>query len=129
MRHSTQLLRRADGRLPNPLNQLPTSLCLEPTCKQPATYRGRCPAHARQQDKQTNRAGRHIYNTKRWQVLRRAFLFNHPLCAEPGCEQIATDVHHLVDLADGGDPYDPENLEQLCHHHHSRKTRARQQAA
>lgn len=66
-----------------------------------------------------------VYNTKRWQILRRSVLFNHPLCE---CGEIATDVHHIRDIQHGGDPYLPANLQALCRRCHSRITKARMAA-
>jgi 5-methylcytosine-specific restriction endonuclease McrA len=107
---------------------MPTRLCSDPTCPEPATYRGRCAAHSRTNERSTNRAGRKLYSTKRWQIVRRKVLFLNPLC-ECGCGQISTDVHHKQDLDDGGDPWNPENLEALAHDCHSKETRARQNHA
>lgn len=113
---------------------MPNRPCLEPRCPSPATYRGRCQRHARQRDKQIARAGKSIYNTKRWQLTRKRKLFLTPLCEyvdpdEGPCMAVATDVHHKQDIAEGGDPWDMGNLEALCHSHHSMVTRARQRAA
>jgi len=52
--------------------------------------------------------------------LRRSVLFNHPLCE---CGEIATDVHHIKDIAKGGDPWSRANLQALCHRCHSIKTK------
>jgi 5-methylcytosine-specific restriction endonuclease McrA len=105
---------------------MPTRLCLEPRCPNPATYRGRCPQHARTHDKATNRAGRHVYSTKRWQLLRRTVLFEQPICA--GCDNaLAVDVDHVTPLAKGGAPYDRTNVQGLCPPCHSAKTRREQQ--
>jgi 5-methylcytosine-specific restriction protein A len=100
--------------------------CAEPACPQPATYRGRCPNHARTHDRNTNRAGYHIYRTKRWQIVRNHHLFHHPLCDH--CGQIATQVHHRQDLEQGGQPWAPDNLQSLCGPCHARITRQRQSA-
>jgi 5-methylcytosine-specific restriction enzyme A len=99
-------------------------LCAEARCPDPPVYRGRCQRHARQRDRQINRAGRAIYNTKRWKLTRRRKLTETPLCE---CGAIATDVHHLQDIADGGDPWAMANLQSLCHSCHSKTTRAAQQ--
>jgi hypothetical protein len=97
--------------------------CLAPTCPNPATHRGRCQTHARNRERQTNRAGYKIYRSKRWRILRDCYLTHHPLCS---CGEIATDVHHLVDLADGGQPYAWANLSAMCKRCHSQITRRRQ---
>jgi 5-methylcytosine-specific restriction enzyme A len=105
---------------------MPTRLCAEPGCPNPAATRGRCPTHARTNDKAINRAGHHIYRTTRWQRLRRRVLFEQPICA--GCDnELAVDVHHRVDIADGGNPWARSNLEALCKSCHSKLTRHHQQ--
>jgi 5-methylcytosine-specific restriction endonuclease McrA len=98
---------------------MPTRLCLQSQCPEPATYRGRCATHARAREKQTH-GNKSIYNSKRWKVLRRSVLFNHPLCE---CGEIATDVHHIQDIEKGGDPWARDNLMALCHRCHSKITR------
>ncbi len=110
---------------------MPSRLCITPTCPNPATYRGRCQRHARQRDKQIQRAGKQVYNTRRWKVVRTHYLFNHPLCEcdDPTCFLIAEHVHHVKDLADGGAPFDQANLQALSASCHSRITRANQQGS
>ena len=49
------------------------------------------------------------------------FLRAHPLCSVDDCNAAATDVDHIVPLAEGGND-SAENLQTLCHSHHSRKT-------
>lgn len=104
---------------------MPQRLCSTPTCPSPATYRGRCPDHARHNERTINRAGKRVYNKARWKHTRKRYLFENPLC-ECGCGALATDVHHHVDLDDGGDPWAFSNLEALAHECHSRITRGRQ---
>jgi 5-methylcytosine-specific restriction endonuclease McrA len=103
---------------------MPIRLCLTAACPDKATYRGRCQRHAKQRNTDTHR-NRKIYNSKRWKHTREAVLADQPLCP---CGQIATDVHHKVDLEDGGDPWARANLEALCHACHSTITRGRQHA-
>lgn len=104
---------------------------MEPCCPAVVAYRGRCQRHAREREQQTNRAGRKTYSRKRWKLTRSYYLFNHPLCEcdDPTCFEIATDVHHRIDLADGGAPYDQANLQALAAACHSKLTRANQQKA
>jgi 5-methylcytosine-specific restriction endonuclease McrA len=104
---------------------MPQAVCLEPGCPQPADYRGRCQTHATQRDRNIQRAGHHIYRTKRWRITRNHHLAQHPLC---DCGRIATDVHHRIDIADGGPPWAPTNLASLCHACHGKITRRRQTA-
>lgn len=105
---------------------MPSRLCLEPTCPEPATFRGRCTTHQRDRQRQINRAGNRIYNTKRWRRTRERVLSEQPLCQ---CGAIAEHVHHITDLVDGGDPWNPDNLQALCAPCHSRITRQRQRQA
>ncbi len=57
-----------------------------------------------------------------WDRLRRRILQQHPWCMWPGCPELATDVDHIVPKARGGTD-DWDNLQALCHRHHSIKTR------
>ena len=99
---------------------MPSKLCLRPGCPNPRASRGYCRAHT---PTRNNTDQRRIYNSKRWTLTRRHQLDRHPLCE---CGEIATDVHHLKDLADGGNPWSPDNLQSLCHACHATITRARQ---
>lgn len=106
---------------------MPSRVCLEPRCPNPAKYRGRCTSHARTREYQTHR-NKGFYNTKRWQRTREKQLHDHPLCQcdDPGCMGIATDVDHIVPLEQGGAPYAPSNLQSLTARCHGRKTRREQ---
>ncbi len=99
---------------------MPTRLCLTPRCPNPATYRGRCSTCSPARERATH-PNRHIYNTKRWQLLRRRILFNQSLC---GCGAIAIDVDHITAIEDGGDPWAPANLQPMCQPCHAAKTNA-----
>jgi 5-methylcytosine-specific restriction enzyme A len=75
------------------------------------------------------KARKKLYNSTAWQRCRALALRRSPLCprcAENGFTTPATDVHHIQDLAEGGAPFDLDNLETLCHEHHSMVTRWRQ---
>jgi hypothetical protein len=68
------------------------------------------------------------YDTARWRRVRRAYIAAHPICQDPsGCTAQATDVHHLDGQGLAGPrAYDWDNLQALCHSHHSQRT-AREQ--
>jgi 5-methylcytosine-specific restriction endonuclease McrA len=110
----------------------PIRLCVEPRCPSPATARGRCDEHRKALERERSRdrratAHKRFYDTKRWKLTARHYRFHNPLCeyeVEDGkqCGQIAAHVHHIVDIADGGALYDPENLMAVCKPHHSRIT-------
>lgn len=102
---------------------MPIRLCLEPRCHSPATYRGRCASHSREHERHTH-GNKAIYNSKRWQMLRRKRLFVDPLCP---CGHIATDVDHIHPIEQGGLPFSMANTQSLCAQCHGRKTRAEQQ--
>lgn len=62
----------------------------------------------------------------RWKRVRVMWLRRHPLCVDlfglhGNSPVAATDVDHVVPLADGGSD-DTTNLQSLCHSCHSRKT-------
>lgn len=110
---------------PTRIRVMPTRLCAEPGCPSPATYRGRCQAHARTTEQTICRAGYSIYRAKRWQLLRRRVLFEQPICA--GCNTaLAVDVDHITPLNQGGQPYNRANVQGLCRHCHGQKTRQEQ---
>jgi 5-methylcytosine-specific restriction enzyme A len=61
-----------------------------------------------------------------WLKLRRMVLARNPLCQHPGCTEVATDVDHILRREWGGED-SLENLQALCHYHHSQKTAREQQ--
>jgi len=61
-------------------------------------------------------------NDRRWQQTRANQLRAHPYCQWPGCHRLATVPDHIVPLAEGGDRYNPANLQSLCDPHHQIKT-------
>lgn len=56
---------------------------------------------------------------RRWQKLRKIYLARHPFCIK--CPRLATEVDHILPLAEGGTHAD-DNLQALCKSCHSRKT-------
>lgn len=66
--------------------------------------------------------------TRRWQKLRRQVLeadgYRCRQCGRPG----RLEVDHITAVADGGDLWDPENLQALCRGCHVAKTRAEHDA-
>lgn len=56
-----------------------------------------------------------------WQKLRLIKLNDQPICQQPGCLKPATDVDHIIARVRGGEDT-LENLQSLCHQHHSMKT-------
>ena len=98
-------------------------VCLEPGCPRFATdyLNRRCYLHSKERsgiihDKDRKR----IYNGRRWRYLRRKQLSGNPLCQV--CGELASEVDHVRPLAQGGEPYDPANVQSLCGSCHSKKT-------
>ena len=62
---------------------------------------------------------------KRWRRVRDWYLARNPLC-EPCFEQdrtaVATEVDHIVPLAQGGERLDEGNLQAICRSCHAKKT-------
>jgi 5-methylcytosine-specific restriction protein A len=95
-----------------------------------------CPQHSRSVSPDAPRGPRRkprnaLYGTAAWQRFRLVYLDQHPLCLDclkAGRHVLATDVHHLRDVRDGGAPFDAANCEALCHACHSRETWQKLQA-
>lgn len=70
---------------------------------------------------------RRVYFRRSWKGVRDEYLRTHPLC-EDHLEAVmqrlvpATEVHHIVKIAAGGDVFDARNLRALCHSCHSIRT-------
>lgn len=96
-------------------------------CRQPGCSRivdiPWCEEH-RPGEQGIERAGYHVYRSKRWRILRRRKLFLDPLCER--CGAIATQVHHIegVEIS----TWEIEQLESLCASCHSVETRQEQLA-
>jgi hypothetical protein len=100
-----------------------------------------CPAHT---PKRVRGEHHSLYSSKRWRRFRARILTQRLWCQHclakglptsllGGCTPQTTGrsqhVHHKVDIADGGAPFDPDNVEALSHACHSRETNARQRRA
>ncbi|WP_370450302.1 HNH endonuclease [Nocardia otitidiscaviarum] len=68
-------------------------------------------------------------STRRWRTLREAKLATDPICERPGCAALAVEVDHIIPLAAGGERYEWDNLQSLCHPCHEVKTNAEAVAA
>ena len=75
-------------------------------------------------------ARRAVYNSEKWKSLRRRYAQvtgeRCQACGGPAHLRSAGgargDLDHIIDLADGGAPYDPANLQWICIRCHARKT-------
>ena len=66
-----------------------------------------------------------FYNSSRWRRVARLHKEAHPLCVKCQAEGKVGAVEvtdHIVRIEDGGDPYNWENLQSLCHYHHNQKS-------
>ncbi|MCL2072081.1 MAG: HNH endonuclease [Oscillospiraceae bacterium] len=84
---------------------------------------GYCPQH-KSAKFPARRSGEKSHYNRRWQKIRAVYLSKQPLCAD--CEKAgklkpATEVHHIISIADGGSD-SHENLMGLCKSCHSRRT-------
>ena len=66
-----------------------------------------------------------FYYSTRWRKVRSQFLKENPICIE--CKKIgitteATTVDHIIQIINGGDPYNFNNLQSLCKIHHAKKS-------
>lgn len=95
--------------------------CRKPGCPQ-TTTKGFCEKHrgtdTRQHDQHRGNSAARGYGS-RWRKLRLMVLAREPLCRR--CGQPATDVDHIVPKRHGGSD-SMDNLQALCHAHHSMKT-------
>jgi 5-methylcytosine-specific restriction protein A len=53
-----------------------------------------------------------------WTAFRNMYIRQHPVCNR--CDRMATVVHHVKPLDEGGSKYDEGNLESLCRVCHER---------
>lgn len=73
----------------------------------------------------TKRPEAKFYHSTRWARLRKWFIRKNPLCVHcmrDGRVTAARVIDHVVEIADGGQRYDIDNLQALCHACHNRKT-------
>ena len=73
-----------------------------------------------------DRRHQHIYNDARWRALSEQ-VRNGGECAVCGVKPPQVPVlyaDHIVELIDGGAPFDPANVQALCPKHHGIKTKA-----
>ena len=112
---------------------MPRKLCLEPGCANAAAPkgRGRCEEHYRGRERKRNQRRRadpdrgrrvQVYHSKRWLVLRKRVLYEQPICAVEGCNQLSTDCDHIIPLSQGGAEFERSNAQGLCERHHALKS-------
>jgi hypothetical protein len=114
------------------------NFCAEPACNGIAQTGKFCPAHVADNYLKRKNAARPArddwYGRAAWRGpygARGYKLRNTPICEKPGCNKPATDVHHKDDSWKTTGNWrlfiDQNNLEALCHEHHSEETMKRNQ--
>jgi hypothetical protein len=97
--------------------------------------RGRCPRHAREQDRARGTAQERGYDYE-WSKFAKAWKARFPICGQradgklyaehsrcvqEGRDEPAAAVDHIVSMRNGGSQYDPTNLQSLCVRCNARK--------
>jgi 5-methylcytosine-specific restriction enzyme A len=105
------------------------NFCSEPSCTGLAVKGKFCPLHIANnyQQRRVRPERDSWYSRSAWRVYVRPTKLRHdPMCAIEGCGKLATDVHHLdgswKTTGDWRLFIDQNNLESLCHAHHSEIT-------
>lgn len=91
-------------------------------CGEPSTST-RCEQHT--EPKVDNRPRDRVTRTNRapWKNLSARLRRMQPWCSIPGCDDTDLTIDHIIPLAEGGAPYDLDNLRVLCRRHNSARTR------
>ena len=66
-----------------------------------------------------------FYNSSAWRKVRKAYFTMNPLCKwceEEGKVVAADVVDHIIEINNGGEKLDSNNLMSMCHPHHNQKT-------
>ena len=82
--------------------------CRQPGCPNYGVDRGYCEEHKIKIKE---------YDSYAWKKLRRRVKRKYPLCEickARGETSLTTVVHHIIEVASGGEFYDPSNLQALC---------------
>ena len=101
--------------------------CAAPGCPVVVIGAAYCPLHAPARSAAARLSPSQRGYDRRWQRLRRMILAQQPfcvMCQRAGRVVAATDVDHIVPLAEGGTSA-ADNLQPLCHSCHSAKTARR----
>lgn len=107
--------------------------CMSPSCYSIVRDgTARCETHTITQKKVAtqlrygnNNENKKLYNSARWRRISKKLRQIRPFCAhcmEHGVEVIGNVVDHIIELSDGGDKFNMDNLQVLCHQCHNTKT-------
>jgi 5-methylcytosine-specific restriction enzyme A len=93
-------------------------------CEEHRKEREQVDHHAtRRYDRQRGTSAARGYDNT-WVKFRAIYLAHNPLCIDCLADNIyepATEVHHIVELKDGGARLDPDNCAALCKKHHNKR--------
>lgn len=93
------------------------------TCPHPATYKGRCAAHARVQDQaRYNADTRKWYSTEAWKALRLSVLAEQPICRDCQVKPSTIADHVVPHRGSAALFWDRTNIQGLCTGCHGKKT-------
>lgn len=116
---------------------MPLRLCTFGGCKTVAEVSStsktpaRCPLHpltystTKRHYEHHHHNGKNIYKSQQWVHLRNAYAAHQPLCEHCLQYDIITPgfvVDHIVEILDGGQPFEWSNLQHLCNTCHNAKT-------
>lgn len=67
-----------------------------------------------------NKESTAVYNTRKWQKLREQQLIKEPLCINFSiCGNVAKIADHIIEISQGGKPFDIDNLRSVCQSCHN----------
>jgi len=72
-----------------------------------------------------SRQNQHFYNSTRWRKISKGYKEKHPLCVEclkKGITKQSEVTDHIIPIDKGGDKFNSDNLQALCHRCHNSKT-------
>ena len=106
-------------------------LCTESGCREIVESGNRCSEHQlaytpkKVYHDHHYHKNKYIYHTPEWKRLRKAQLNLEPMCEM--CEKIglvtpANTVDHIIEISDGGEKFDIDNLASMCRACHQIKT-------
>lgn len=100
------------------------SLCTHPGCRNIATKGSKCDDHfvpfKRKPEKPRGNSAERGYD-ETWRRFRRMYLRRYPwcqMCLDEGERTLATLIHHIQPLREGGERLDESNCMPLCNRHH-----------
>lgn len=104
---------------------MPSKPCKKPGCPNLIKTKDRyCAAHASRDSRRTKKTDK-LYGSYRWKQVRALKRKLSPLCElclSEGKTTLAQMVDHIVEVKDGGERFDIDNLQSLCSACHNEKT-------